>query len=33
MEFDAYIYRLIVLGSFDLQILTWALEDFAVDPS
>ena len=31
IEFDAYLYWLIVLDSFDLKILTWALEDFALE--
>ena len=31
VEFDAYLYDLIPLDAFDLQILTWALEDYAMD--
>jgi hypothetical protein len=33
VEFDAYLYGLIVLDAFDLQILTWALEDFPLNRS
>lgn len=29
MEFDAYLYELLVLDSFDLKILAWALDDYA----
>ena len=33
VEFDAYLCELIVLDSFDLKILSWALEDYALAQS
>jgi hypothetical protein len=33
LEFDAYLYQLIVLDPFDLKILSWALEDYIVERS
>jgi hypothetical protein len=33
VEFDACLYDLMVLDAFDLKILAWALEDFALHSS
>jgi hypothetical protein len=33
VEFDAYLYELISLDAFDLKILVWALEDYALERS